>query len=149
MKPLLRLAVLVLFVSVYSSASAQIRKIPAEVTDAFTGKYPQATSVEWRDKLSGFTATFMLDSATHIASFNNKGTWENTEISINEDELPSAVQDGFDKSKYAEWNVSETSRIEFPDEPQQYKVAVEKSDLKKRNLYFNEEGRLLRDKITL
>ena len=38
------------------TAGAQIRKIPAEVTDSFTDKYPEAKAVEWKDKLTGFSA---------------------------------------------------------------------------------------------
>jgi len=132
-----------------TSSFAQIRKIPAEVTSAFTGKYPGATDVEWRDKLSGFTASFSLDSVDYIASFNNKGEWENTEQAINEDELPEVVQDGFGKSKYADWNVEAASRIEFPDSTLQYKIVVSKGDIKKRNLHFNSEGRLIKDRLTL
>src|SRR5689334_1087169 len=111
MKNFFRLSALALFALFTVSAHAQLRKIPAEVTTAFSEKFPNATNVEWRDKLSGFTANFSIDSAKYLASFNNKGTWESTEEFISEDDLPSPVQDGFEKSKYAEWDISETSKI--------------------------------------
>lgn len=149
MKNFFRLSVLAFLLSSAVNVNAQLRKIPAEVTGAFSEKFPNAGDVEWRDKLSGFTASFSIDSAKYIASFNNKGSWESTEEFISEDDLPSSVRDGFDKSKYAEWNIAETSRIELPGDEVQYKVSVEKGDLKKRNLYFNDEGRLLKDKLTL
>jgi hypothetical protein len=133
----------------YTHSTAQIRKIPSEVTGAFSEKYPDASDVEWRDKLSGFTASFSKDSISYLASFNNKGEWESTEQSIEEADLPENVKDGLSKSRYADWNLGQVSRIELPDNELQYKVEVTKGDIKKRNLYFNEKGRLLKDRVTL
>ena len=149
MKKILFLLVVVFSLAWSDTATAQIRKIPAEVTSAFTEKFPQATQVEWRDKLSGFTASFSLDSISYIASFNNKGEWESTEEFIDQESLPEVVQDGYEKSRYADWNVGNVSKIEFPENEIQYKIEVAKGDIKKRNLYFNSNGRLLKDKITL
>jgi hypothetical protein len=150
MKKIVYISVMMALLAITTNnISAQIRKIPAEVTNAFTAKYPNATSVEWRDKLSGFTATFALDSADFQASFNNKGEWEYTEEEIELSELPTIVSDGFDKSRYHDWNVGQVTKIEFPDDKVQYKIAVSKGDIKKRNLYFTDEGRLLKDKLTI
>lgn len=132
-----------------TSGHAQIRKIPAEVTNAFEEKYPNATSVEWRDKLSSFTASFQLDSISYIAQFTSKGNWEYTEEAIDQSDLPEAVTSGFDKSKYTEWNIGQVSKIEMPNDEVQYKIEVTKGDIKKRNLYFNSEGRMMKDKLTL
>ena len=140
--------ILMLMVSALQS-HAQIRKIPAEVTDAFTEKYPGAGSVEWKDRLTGFSASFNLDNVDYIASFSNKGEWENTEHQIEQDELPAAVQDGFEKSRFADWELVRIDLIELPDDAVQYRITVGKGDIKKRNLYFNSKGRLVKDKLTL
>ena len=105
--------------------------------------------MEWRDKLTGFTASFSVDSIDYLASFSNKGEWESTEIGIEQSDLPEVVQDGFEKSKYADWTVNEIRKIELPDDVLQYRIQVERSDINKRNLYFSSKGRMLRDKITL
>ena len=128
---------------------AQIRKIPAEVTDAFQEKYPEAKSVEWRDKLSSFTASFQIDNTSYVAQFSNKGKWESTEETIDDTDMPEEVKTGFDKSRYADWNMGQVTKIELPGDKFQYKIEVSKGDIKKRNLYFNSEGRLLKDKLTL
>jgi hypothetical protein len=142
-------AFVALFASFTVDSFAQIRKIPAEVTGSFSQKYPDASNVEWRDRLTGFTASFTLDSGSYIASFDNKGEWESTETGIDQDDLPEAVKDGFEKSRYADWSVSQVSKIELPDNKVEYKIEVAKGDIKKRNLYFNSKGRLLKDKLTL
>ena len=150
MKKIVYVSGLIALLAVFSTNSfAQIRKIPAEVTNAFTEKYPNASNVEWRDKLSGFTASYRLDSGMYIASFSNKGEWESTEEGIDAEELPDAVNAGFDKSKYTDWDMGQVTRIELPEDEIQYKIEVKKGDIKKRNLYFSSEGRLLKDKLTL
>lgn len=47
---------------------AQIRKIPAVVTDAFKYKYRNAESVEWKDKLSHYVVTFQLKGEPYEAT---------------------------------------------------------------------------------
>lgn len=134
----------------YTAAFAQVRKIPAVVTEAFKDKYPDASNVEWKDKLSGFVAVYEDDGVKYEARFSNKGIWENTENKVENDDLPEAVNEGFDKSKYAdEWTIETIYRIELPGEKIQYRLQVSKSDLQKKNLLFNSEGRLLKDRITL
>jgi Putative beta-lactamase-inhibitor-like, PepSY-like len=150
MKKIIYITGLFFFLLFLSTNSiAQLRKIPAEVTNAFQEKYPQATSVEWRDKLSSFTASFQLDSTTYIAQFSSKGEWENTEEAIDETELPQEVQAGFDKSKYTEWEIGQVTKIQLPNDEVQYRIEVAKGEIKKRNLFYNSEGRMLKDKLTL
>ncbi len=110
---------------------AQIRKIPASVTDAFNSKYDGATGVEWRDKLTGFVATFNLNNVSYQASFNNKGEWESTEQEIDQDNLPEVVKDSRSKSKYADWDVIKVDKIELPNNQFQYRIEVGKGDIKK------------------
>ena len=129
--------------------SAQIRKIPSEVTESFRQKYPLAENVEWRDKLTGFTAAFALNDSSYVASYNNEGDWEQTELEISQESLPEVIKDSFGKSKYADWEIEHVYRIELPDNILQYRIQVMKTDIRKRNLFFNVKGRMLRDKITL
>ena len=149
MKRIFSLMIVVLSLSLTNNVLAQVRKIPAAVTDAFKAKYPNASGVEWKDKLSGFVAAFDNNGGHYDARFSNKGAWENTEQSIAESDLPTAVKDGHAKSKYAEWTIEKSTKIDLPGEKVQYRVQVKKSDLQKKNLLFSSEGRLLKDNITL
>lgn len=132
-----------------TSISAQIRKIPAVVTDSFKEKYPDASGVEWRDKLSVFSAVFSKDGVNYEAKYNSKGQWLNTENEITDSDLPAAIKDGLEKSKYADWNVEKVHMIQLPEGTTQYRVQVGKTDLQKKNLLYSSKGRLLKDKITL
>lgn len=144
--------VLLLLLTLIVSGSvtfAQVRKIPSEVTEAFKTKYPEATNVEWRDKLSNFSAIFESDNETYEARFNSKGEWQLTEHEIDESDLPEAVRDGYDKSKYAEWEITRIHKIELADGSFQYRIESVKSEVRKKNLFFNSEGRLIKDRITI
>ncbi|MDX2048624.1 MAG: PepSY-like domain-containing protein [Chitinophagaceae bacterium] len=142
-------ALLLLSFAGLSQAHAQIRKIPAAVTDAFKEKYPDAEKVEWHDKLTAFEARFEIGGIYHEARFNSKGEWQQTEKAIQDDDLPGDVQDGLKKSKYAEWEIKSIYEIYLPGDEKKYRLYAEKSDLKKKNLLFNSDGRLLKEKITL
>lgn len=129
---------------------AQVRKIPAAVTTAFEKQYPTARDVEYRDMLASIHVHFVQDSAKMTAKYSAKGEWKETEKEWSFEQLPSEVQDGFHKSKYAdEWKVTETAIIYSPGGLVTYRLKVEKNDLQKKYLFFNQKGRLLRDSLTI
>jgi hypothetical protein len=149
MKKSLSLVTFIFFLFSTSISFAQIRKIPAEVTQGLKDKYPMATEIEWKDKIRGFTATFFLDEEKHVANFTNEGIWESTETDIEDSSLPEVVRDSYSKSKYADWEIGGVQKIELPEEKVQYRVLAVKSEFRRKNLYYNPEGRLLKDKTTL
>lgn len=126
--------------------SAQIRKVPAEVTDAFKAKYPEAKNVEWKDNLTNFQASFTLDGADWTAEFTGKGEWKESTKKLSFEALPGAVKEGFSKSKYNDWSPGSVTLIEQSDNSTLYKIYVEKSSIvQKRFLFFNKDGQLEKD----
>ncbi len=150
MKQLFGFTALSLFLlTIHINTFAQLRKIPAEVTDTFSDKYPGAKEVEWKDKLTSFAASFTMDDIAYLAYFNTRGVWQSTEQEVTESDLPDVVKDSYSKSKYADWTIENVHKIQLPDEEVRYRVEVASGDIKKRNLYFNSKGRLLKDNLTL
>jgi putative PepSY-like beta-lactamase-inhibitor len=149
MKKLLVLSFLTLICTSAVPAFAQFRKVPAEVTEALKSKYPDANNVSWKDKISVFVASFDMDNEKYEARFDEKGAWKSTTKEISKDALPGEVKDGWEKSKYADWDLNAVYSIELPDDVMQYRLQVSKSDIQKKNLLFNSDGKLLRDNITL
>ena len=141
--------VLLTGIALSSPATAQIRKIPAVVTDAFKYKYRNAESVEWKDKLSHFVVYFQLNGDKYEAYFKNDGTWNGSQKEITRDDLPEDVLAGLDKSKYADWEIIGYYELIQPSDKMEYRLLVSKSDLNKRDLTFTDTGRLVRDKLTL
>jgi uncharacterized membrane protein YkoI len=130
-------------------ANAQLRKIPSAVTESFKEKYSTATNVEWKDRLTSYTASFELDGKKHEAYFDDDGTWKQTQTVIEESELPAEVNEGFQKSKYTDWDIDRVERIEKSDNTTVYRIQVKKGDIRKKNLLFSSDGRMLKDKITV
>lgn len=131
------------------AVQAQVRKIPAAVTEAFRNRYPHAENVEWRDKLSFFEADFDLNNNEMAAKFSTNGDWQGTERSIEFNDLPAAVKDGFSKSKCADWDVKIVTEIQTMAEPLQYRITVKKNSLQKKNLLFSSGGRLIKEGVAL
>ncbi len=146
MKKLLILTVLFL---VAASAYPQLRKIPHDVTNAFTAKYPDARNVTWKDNLTNFIAEFDLSGNHTETKFNKNGEWLETTVDVPYDKLRGSVKDGISKSKYADWTVREIKELQVRDKETTYRVFVVKSDLNRRYLTFNVQGQLIRDALTL
>ncbi|MEP6712616.1 MAG: PepSY-like domain-containing protein [Ferruginibacter sp.] len=132
-----------------SYSYGQIRKIPAAVTDSLGAMYPSAKSIEWGDRITVFEATFEMNDHKYQASFNADGNWKRTEIFLNEDELPAAVKDGLEKSKFSDWEIKSYVEVNESDGSHQYRLFAKKNEVQKKYLYFNTDGRLTRDAITL
>ena len=146
MKKIFSAIAIVLMVSV---TQAQIRKIPLEVTEAFKAKYLDTKNVEWKDKLTSFQADYEMNGVKYSSKFSNKGEWLQTDKVIEEAALPAAVKDGYGKSKYTGWELKEVSQIENKDNSIQYRLFVRKSSVEKKYLYFDPEGKLVKDAITI
>jgi hypothetical protein len=146
MKRSLYLFVISLLMS--AGSFAQLRDIPAEVTDAFSKQYPGAEGVVYKDNLKNFHVHFTLTGDKYIAKYSSKGEWKESEKSTDIVKLPQPVQDGFNKSKYADWKIKEVVVLLAPKGTEHYRIRVEKGELQKKNLYFNKEGRLTKDGLT-
>jgi hypothetical protein len=138
------IALLLICPAFFGPATAQFRKIPGEVTDAFKKQYPNATQASWGDKLSLFQVDFKMDSAQYLAKYDTKGQWKGSERTITADQLPAAVKDGYDKSIYTDpWQVKEYTVIYTPPSVMTYRLLVRKSGIQKKYLYFNSAGKML------
>ena len=131
------------------SSFAQIREIPKAVRETFSNQYPTAANTDFKDQLVKVDVNFELGGEKMIATYNNKGDWKGTEKEWEYNELSQEVKDGFEKSKYADWETTETKIMYLPGGGEQIRVRVRKSDVQKKYLYFNKSGRLLREAITL
>ncbi len=138
-----------IFIASAFISNAQIRKIPSEVTDAFKTKYPNAQTVSWKDKVTSFEASFIDNKINVDAYFDSKGNWIETDKTWSYETIPDAVKDGFNKSKYKDdWDVKDVVEIERPD-MHQFRLTVKKNDVQLKYLYFETDGKLAREALTL
>lgn len=131
------------------TANAQLRKVPAAVTDAFKAKFSTASQLEWKDRITNFEATFFINGVSNTAKFTKEGTLIETTSTIDFPQLSAKVKDGFNKSKYADWEVQNVITFQETDKPLLYRITAKKNDITKRFLYFSKTGRLVKDSVTL
>jgi hypothetical protein len=147
---IVRLTVLsLLFSMFFVEGFAQVTSVPEEAKRNFAAQYPTAQNVRWDNDVVNVNVRFDLDGDHLNAEYSNKGIWKHTLKDWSHDRLPAAVQDGFKKSKYADRQVTEVKVVYLPGNVTQYRLRVEKNDVQKKFLYYNGEGRLVRDANTI
>jgi hypothetical protein len=149
MKKIIAVVMAMMVFAVVNHTQAQLRKVPAEVTEAFKERYPDTKNVEWKDKITAFQAIYEMNNVKYISKFSSKGEWQQTEKEIDEDALPAAVKDGYGKSKFTEWELKSVSFIESNNSDVQYRLFIRKSSVEKKYLYFDKDGKLIKDSITI
>ena len=130
-------------------AFSQVTSVPKEAKNNFAKQYPEAQNVNWDNDVVNVNVRFELNGEKMNAEYNNKGIWKSTIQDFAYDRLPETVKEGFTKSKYADRKVADTKHIYYPGNVERYRLKVEKNDLQKKYLFFNTEGRLIRDANTL
>lgn len=86
---------------------------PAKVLAAFAKKFPNAESVDWeKDGLRNWEAEFEINEVGHSANFNSSGDWLETEIDINEGDIPQSVLDGLNRD-FAGAKILSCTKIEL------------------------------------
>lgn len=129
--------------------NAQVTSVPQQAKDNFAAQYPDAENVTWDNDLINVNARFELNGKKMNAEYNNRGIWKSTLEDSDFESLPDEVKDGFEKSKYADRQVTDVKIVYLPGDVMQYRIKAEKNDLQKKFLYFNTKGRLVRDANTI
>jgi len=139
----------VILFTITLTSFSQLREIPQAVRETFANQYPKAENTDFKDFLAKVEVNFEMNGEQLVATYTNKGDWRGTEKDYRFDELEEQIKDGFQKSKFAEWDITETKVLYLPGGSEQYRIRVRKSDVQEKYLYFNTKGRLLREAVTL
>lgn len=100
---------------------------PDAISKAFKEKYPAATDVEWERKGNFFVADCWMDGREMDVWFDTQAVWQLTEVNISWEGLPAAVQTAFNTGEYANWKREDIDMLQYPVEPVQYVIEVEKA----------------------
>jgi hypothetical protein len=147
---LTRLIILFLLMQIsFTKIFSQVTSIPEQAKENFFKQYPDATNVKWENDLVNVNVRFDQDSSKMNAEYSNKGIWKSTLKDWTFDKLPKDVIDGFQKSKFAEREITDVKVLYLPGYVIQYRLKAEKNDVEKKYLFFSTEGRLLRSSVTL
>ena len=149
MKPIYLLLLFVSISAVSFNGHSQVTSIPDQAKQNFFKQYPDAKNVQWENNVVNVSVRFEQDSNQMNAEYNNKGIWKNTLKDWTYEKLTSDVKEGFNKSKYADREVTDVKVLYLPGYVIQYRLRVEKNDVEKKHLFFNTAGRLVRSAVTL
>lgn len=123
-------------------------KVPADVKTAFDAKFPATRGVEWEKKSGYYVAEFRENGVSIEAWYDANAVWCMTETDLRTDltALPGLVQNAFQTSQYADWYVDDIDKYERQGDTF-YLIEVEKAGEKDRNLFYAEDGSLLKDEV--
>ena len=139
MKQLLLIA-LSIFAITTTSCSQKVNAPPA-VTNAFNGKYPNATNIKWgKESAKEYEAEFKLDGSNVSANFSTDGTWVETETVIKVTDLPAVVVNAI-KKNYPGAVITMAEKLEQPGNKLLYETTI-KVKGKKKTLEMRADGSL-------
>ena len=141
-------------VSAQSTVSTVIDEVPAQVSKAFSGKFPEGDIKKWEKRNEGYVAHFKKDGKKHYAYYSHEGRWKGTESPIRRTRhLPAAVLTAWEKSSYIGWYVHNIRKLETPDQ-QLYVLHLNNGTLLDANkvdnfkedhvLYYTQDGELVK-----
>lgn len=111
MKTTLRIALTILIVG-FCSCTDKDTDVPEAVVKSFTSKFPDAEEIEWeKEEDNEWEAEFELGGIEYTASFDNMGSWLETERYIKEAGLPQMVLENL-KANYPDHKIEEIALVE-------------------------------------
>lgn len=117
-------------------------KVPEAISQALMTKYPSAVHIEWKQKGGYYVAECNVDGHENDVWFNRQAEWQLTEMDISWDNLPGTVQTTFSSSEYADWKIEDMVLLDYPLQPMQFVIEVEKGKTEYQ-LFYSEEGSLM------
>ena len=142
----LALALFTILVSTSCDKEYDIRRIDATFSNALTSQFPNAVWVEWERNYDFYVAEFYQDGTQLKVWFNEDAKWCMTETDLGRDmkKLPAAVLEAFEKTQYTAWMIDDLDKYERADGTF-YLIEIDLEGKKDRDLYFSENGTLLKD----
>ena len=117
-------------------------KAPDAVSKALKDKYPAAMDIEWERKGDYFVADCWMDGREMDVWYDVQATWKLTETDILWEGLPPTVQTAFEGGEYAQWRREDSDMLEYPVQPVQYVIEVERGN-EEYQLFYAGDGNLL------
>lgn len=116
---------------------------PENVRKEFAKKYPSAQAVKWdSEEANEWEAEFKINGTEMSASFDDKGSWLETESEISEKELPVAVTNTL-KKDFSGFKTGEISTIENP-KMKGFELALKKGETS-FEVVFDNSGKVIKN----
>jgi hypothetical protein len=134
--------ILLVVFSISSVPAFSQKNAPENVKKEFAKKYPAAQAVKWAsEEANEWEAEFKVNGTEMSASFDNKGTWLETETEITSKDLPEAITNTLAKD-FAGFKTGEMSTIEDP-KMKGYELALKKGETS-LEVVFDNSGKVIK-----
>lgn len=141
---------LLVMISIAATNTNQSLKVdvPAAVLDAMNARYPDAENVKWETEDDDeYEAEFKMDKAEMSATFEEDGTWVETETKMKKSDLPNVVKEAI-ALEFEEYKIESVEKLETPDYPVAYEVSLENEEEgAELEVVLSPEGEILTQKI--
>lgn len=126
----------------------RVSDVPNAVMNTFEAKFPNVSRAEWENKLGYYVADFWQEGLETHVWIDSKAEWKMTELDfgVNLQLLPEAVRNAFQGGQYGNWRVDDIDKYERADRTF-YLIEVETGGQQDRDLFFGEDGTLLKDEV--
>ena len=121
-------------------------QVPLTVKTTFETKFPNVTLVKWEKNRGYYLAEFWNQTSVVEAWFGRNGNWCMTETNLGFSTLPKSIQVAFQSSQYMTWRIEDLYKYERPTDTF-YLIEVEKNGQLDRNLFYAEDGLLLKNEV--
>ena len=114
------------------------KETPAAVQEAFKKNFPGVTVKKWEKEDGNYEANFTKDGKTMSATFDEKGTWIETETDIAVKDLPAPVN-AYVKEHYNGATIKEAAMLKTA------KGDMYEAEVKGKDLLFDMNGKFLKE----
>lgn len=116
--------------------------LPAILKD-FAKRYPKAEIDDWVKDSTFYVVSTFASNLWLDVTYSEKGKWLHTATLIDYEQLPQAVINTFESSKYKDYEVVKTAILEMPKKPKIFKIYLENIQGEAVLLNYNESGSLV------
>lgn len=126
----------------------RVSDVPNDVMNTFEAKFPNVSRAEWENKHGYYVADFWQEGMETQVWIDQRAEWKMTELDFgtNTQLLPEAVRSAFQGGQYGSWRVDDIDKYERTDGIF-YLIEVETNGERDRDLFFGEDGTLLKDEV--
>ncbi len=104
-----------IFTIISLTACSQTKKVPQNILNVFSHKFPDAKEIEWgKEDENTWEAEFELSDKDMSANFNIRGVWLETETELTKKDLPKVIKNVI-STDYKGYKIKEMGFTETPN----------------------------------
>jgi Putative beta-lactamase-inhibitor-like, PepSY-like len=143
MKKTILFALVALSAFAFTSCDNDDYYVPStKLTTTLTTMFPTASFVEWEKERNYIKAEFLHEGAETEVRFSTNEEWLQTEIDLQQNQIPAPVVAAIAQSEFANWQYEDAHHLQQLNADPRFVIEMENAN-KDVDLHFSAEGELL------